>query len=37
MQRRDVASLIHPSLDLAYLRHWAEPLGVSGALEGFIA
>ncbi|MEP6885331.1 MAG: nucleotidyl transferase AbiEii/AbiGii toxin family protein [Gammaproteobacteria bacterium] len=33
MQRRDIVSLAHPSLDWAYLRRWANNLGISAALE----
>jgi len=37
LQRRDVSTLIHPSLDRTYLRQWAGSLGVSADLEGFLA
>jgi hypothetical protein len=33
MQRRDIVSLAQTSLDLVYLRYWAESLGMSAALE----
>jgi hypothetical protein len=36
-QRRDVASLTHTSLDLAYLKRWAGLLGVSAELERQLA
>jgi hypothetical protein len=37
LQRRDVAALVHESLDLEYLRRWAESLGVAAALEQALA
>jgi len=33
MQRRDIKSLVHSSLEQAYLRRWAASLGVAAALE----
>jgi hypothetical protein len=36
MQRRDVAALVHPSLDRAYLRRSAGSLGVASDLEGVL-
>jgi hypothetical protein len=37
MQRRDITSLVHASLDTAYLRQWAASLGVAAALEQVLA
>jgi hypothetical protein len=37
MQRRDIAALVHDSLDRVYLRRWAESLGVAAALEQILA
>jgi hypothetical protein len=36
IQRRDVASLTHISLDWVYLRRWAGSLGVSADLERYL-
>jgi hypothetical protein len=33
MQRRDIESLVHSSLEKAYLRQWAASLGVAAAVE----
>jgi len=36
LQQRDVRSLLDPAMDLAYLRHWAERLGVAASMEGML-